>query len=129
MIKLGLNRDRTIQVPANVREVGWWSGGGIPGKPGAAVIVGHVDSRVGPGVFYNLPHLADGQKVIVVAKSGARTTFVVTGRKQVPKADFPTTEVYAKTRRPTIRLITCTGEFDAASGHYRDNLIVFGKRV
>jgi hypothetical protein len=28
------------------------------------------------------------------------------------------------TRRPVLRLITCGGSFDRATGHYRDNVIV-----
>lgn len=38
---------------------------------------------------------------------------------------FPTKEVYGETRNPSLRLITCGGEFDHSSGHYVDNVIVF----
>jgi hypothetical protein len=42
-----------------------------------------------------------------------------------PKDGFPTRKVYGPTRRPTLRLITCGGAFDRATGHYLDNTIVF----
>jgi hypothetical protein len=31
--------------------------------------------------------------------------------------------------RPVLRLITCGGGFDRATGHYRDNLIVYATMV
>jgi hypothetical protein len=33
--------------------------------------------------------------------------------------------VYFPTLTPTLRLVTCGGEFDRATGHYRSNFIVF----
>jgi LPXTG-site transpeptidase (sortase) family protein len=129
LIAIGLNRDRSIQVPADVRETGWWRGGAIPGRKGSAVIVGHVDSQAGPAVFHDLGQLGNGDRVTVVKKSGARVSFVVTGKRRVRKNDFPTDAVYDDTPDATIRLVTCTGEFNRASGHYRHNLIVFGRKI
>jgi hypothetical protein len=42
-----------------------------------------------------------------------------------PKNAFPAAEVYGPTPDATLRLITCGGSFDRASGHYRDNYIAF----
>jgi hypothetical protein len=38
---------------------------------------------------------------------------------------FPTDEVYYPTLTPTLRLVTCGGQFDSADGHYKSNIIVF----
>jgi hypothetical protein len=38
---------------------------------------------------------------------------------------LPTALVYGDTAGPALRLVTCGGSFDRASGHYRDNVIVF----
>jgi hypothetical protein len=46
---------------------------------------------------------------------------VVERIEQYPKDRFPTDEVYY----PTLRLVTCGGNFDATAGRYRSNLIVF----
>jgi len=129
MIKLALNPDDSIKVPADTEKTGWWSGGAKPGRKGAAVIVGHVDSQSGPAVFHDLGRLASGDKVRVIHKDGPRATFVVTRRERVPKNRFPTDKVYNDIPRPTIRLITCGGEFDDRSGHYRDNVIVYGRKL
>lgn len=128
VIRLGLNSDHTLQVPARTDVTGWWSGGAIPGRRGAAVIVGHVDSKVGPAVFFRLRDLRPGDRIRVIPRGRPAVTFTAQRSIEAPKDHFPTREVYAPTRRPTLRLVTCTGTFNQASGHYRDNLIVFARR-
>jgi hypothetical protein len=41
------------------------------------------------------------------------------------KRALPTARIWNDTRRPVLRLITCGGSFDRASGHHRDNVIVY----
>src|SRR3989442_7571948 len=60
LVRLSLNSDGTLQVPTSFSVAGWYALGPSPGQTGAAVIVGHVDSRQGPGVFYGLGELAPG---------------------------------------------------------------------
>jgi len=55
--------------------------------------------------------------------------FAIDRVKQHPKDRFPTERVYGDTSLPTLRLITCGGEFDGSSGHYLDNVIVFASLV
>jgi hypothetical protein len=89
------------------------------------VILGHVDSRTGPGVFLDLARLRPGAVVHVDRADRSTVTFRVTEVSRVPKADFPTDLVYAPTLQPTLRLVTCGGSFDEARRSYRDNVIVF----
>jgi sortase (surface protein transpeptidase) len=127
IIRLGLNPDRSLEVPKNYAETGWWSGGSRPGETGPAVIVGHVDSKTGPAVFYRLTELRRGEKIIVVRRDGTRVSFTVQGTERFPKDDFPTQRVYGRTDGPTLRLITCGGDFDSSTGHYVDNWIVYAR--
>lgn len=127
MIKLGLNPDDSLKVPADTEKTGWWAGGAKPGRKGTAVIVGHVDSQRGPAVFHRLQALSNGDQIKVIFNDGSRAAFVVTGRERVPKDDFPTERVYDDTSGSTVRLITCGGRFDESSGHYRDNVVVYGR--
>ena len=60
LVRLGLNRDRSMEVPGDFQVAGWFSGGPQPGQLGPAVIAGHVDSRTGPAVFYRLRDQASG---------------------------------------------------------------------
>jgi sortase (surface protein transpeptidase) len=125
VIPLHLNRDRTLQVPKGVSQTGWFVGGPEPGENGAAVIVGHVDSYRGPGVFYRLRALRRGDAITVTLKNGSTLRFVVRGFRAAPKKRFPTKLVFGRTKSPTLRLITCDGAFDHATGHYVDNYVVF----
>jgi LPXTG-site transpeptidase (sortase) family protein len=127
IIPLGRNRDGTMELPASFSVAGWFRPGPEPGERGAAVIAGHIASRRGPGVFYRLGSLRRGAKVVVVLRNGSRKQFVVTGQKQVRKASFPTKLVYRRTVDPTLRLVTCGGRFNSATGHHVDNVIVFAK--
>jgi sortase (surface protein transpeptidase) len=127
VIPLHLNQDRTLQVPSNFAQTGWFVGGPEPGETGSAVLAGHVDSRSGPAVFYRLRALLQGDRIRMVLRDRSIVRFAVTGTKAVPKKRFPWRLVYRKTARPTLRLITCDGAFDRSTGHYVDNYIVFAK--
>jgi hypothetical protein len=127
IIRLGLNRDHTLQTPTDFAKAGWWSGGPRPGERGPAVVVGHVDSQRGPAAFYAIRSLRRGDAIKIVGADGRVTTFAVQRLASFPKAHFPTRLVYGATRAPRLRLITCSGTFDQATGHYRDNTIVFAR--
>ncbi|MFC0003335.1 class F sortase [Micromonospora siamensis] len=121
---LGLDRAGELVPPADFAEAGWYGGGPVPGDPGPAVIAGHVDSPTGPAVFARLGELRPGDPV-EVWRGGRPVTFRVTGSLRTPKDRFPTAAVYGPTPGPELRLITCAGDFDRRSRHYRDNLVVF----
>jgi sortase (surface protein transpeptidase) len=125
VIRLGLNRDGSLEVPRRWGDTGWWSGGSRPGEPGPAVIAGHVDSKTGPAVFYEIPRLRRGDIVTIRRRDGSSVRFTVQGSARYAKDHFPTARVYGPTRRPALRLITCSGQFDHSTGHYLDNTVVF----
>jgi sortase (surface protein transpeptidase) len=123
--RLGRAADKTVQVPSRWEVAGWYAAGTRPGDPGSAVILGHVDSRSGPAVFYRLRELRRGDLVEVARADGSTARFTVQRTEQYDKRRFPTDEVYYPTLTPALRLVTCGGEFDATAGHYRSNIIVF----
>jgi sortase (surface protein transpeptidase) len=125
VIPLGLNGDHTIQVPKNLADTGWFRPGPEPGEPGAAVIVGHLAARSGPGVFLRLRELRRGGVITIRPQRGTTVRFVARSMLRVSKQRFPTKRVYARTRQPTLRLITCAGELNPATGRHPDNYIVF----
>ncbi len=127
--RLGLQPDGRLAPPVDPDRPGWWSGGPRPGRPGAAVIAGHVDSRTGPAVFARLGELRRGDRILVADREGRRSAFRVRSSRRFAKDDFPTQRVYTATTDPVLRLITCAGSFDRASGHYESNLVVFASRA
>jgi Sortase domain len=92
------------------------------------VILGHVDSKGGPAVFFRLPQLRRGDMVTIGRADGSSVRFVVQRTEQYPKDRFPTDAVYYPTLTPALRLVTCGGAFDATVGRYRSNVIVFATR-
>jgi sortase (surface protein transpeptidase) len=123
--RLGRARDKTVEVPTRWEVAGWYAAGTRPGDPGSAVILGHVDSKRGPAVFFRLRELRKGDEIEVGRADGSTIRFTVERVAQYDKRRFPTDEVYYPTLTPALRLVTCGGEFDATAGHYRSNVIVF----
>ncbi|MDE3720832.1 class F sortase [Nocardiopsis sp. N85] len=129
MVELGLSHDRRLEAPKEWEDVGWYSGGAAPGQKGPAVLAGHLDSPTGPAVFHQLGKLRDQDTVSIERADGAVVDFTVYAVERHAKHDFPTEEVYGDTERPELRLITCGGGFDASTGHYTDNIVVFAALV
>jgi sortase (surface protein transpeptidase) len=121
--------DQTIQVPRDPDSAGWWADGPRPGQVGPAVILGHVDSKTGPAVFFRLVELAVGADILVDLADGTTVRFTVTALHRYRKEEFPTDLVYYPTLNRELRLVTCGGPIDPTTGHYRDNLVVFAVRA
>jgi sortase (surface protein transpeptidase) len=129
LVRLGRAADHTIAVPSDYHTAGWFDEGPRPGQPGPAVILGHVDSKAGPGVFFALGRLTPGAEVSVDRADGSAVRFRVQRTMRVPKTEFPTDLVYAPTLEASLRLVTCGGGFDHAKGSYLDNVIVYADPV
>jgi hypothetical protein len=125
VMRLGLQDDGSLEVPPAAYPAGWYDGGPTPGEPGPAVLAGHVDWAGVNGVFHDIGALRPGDRIAVAREDGTTATFAVDRVVRVAKAAFPSDEVYGPTDRPELRLITCGGPFDAASGNYLDNVVVF----
>lgn len=128
-VDLQVAKDGTLDVPGSANEVGFYTDGPTPGQLGPAVIGAHVDSKKGPGIFYNLGAVKPGAKIHITRQNKSRTTFVVDKVALYPKDQFPTEDVYyGDFTKPEIRLVTCGGTFDRVK-HYLDNVVVFGHLV
>jgi sortase (surface protein transpeptidase) len=129
IIELGVDGRGRLEVPSDPQVAGWWTGGAEPGASGPAVIAGHVDSYRGPGVFFRLPELTRGDRIVVRGEDGAVARFAVDRVERWPKDAFPTDAVYRQSDGAELRLITCGGTFDRQALRYLDNIIVFAHAV
>jgi hypothetical protein len=129
VVPLRLEPRGTMQTPDEWQDAGWYEPGPEPGERGPAVIAGHVDSTSGPAVFYRLRDLRRGDAIRVRRADGSVVRFRVEGLERWPKAEFPSHRVFGRTRVSALRLVTCSGDFDASTGHYVDNTIVYAARV
>lgn len=129
LITLGVTADGAAEVPADYDRAGWFAGGGRPGTIGPTVILGHVDSKSGPAVFFRLSELVAGTQIRLGLSDGSVATYRVSAVESHPKDNFPTFAVYGATPQDVLRLVTCGGEFDRTAGSYRDNIVVTAQRV
>jgi len=128
LLRLGVNADGTVQVPpltTSTDEAAWLRYSATPGQIGASVIEGHVDSYHGPAVFYRLGALRPGDTIDVTLADGETGIFRVTGVREYAKDEFPAKVIYSGTNYAALRLITCGGAFDYATGHYLSSTVVF----
>ena len=125
--RLGLNPDGSVAVPPldDHNLAGWYAGSAMPGVTGASVILGHVDSWSGGSVFFTIKNLRPGDRIDVIRADRSTAVFTVDGLQKAAKVAFPTSAVYGNPGYPALRLITCGGPFNAATGEYRDNIIVY----
>ncbi len=132
LIQLGLNRDRSVQVPplGPDSKAGWYRYSPSPGQLGPSILLGHIDSaRYGPGVFYNLGALRKGNSVTVRRADNTVAIFRIDAVAEYPKNQFPTLTVYGNTDHAALRLITCGGKFDLSAHSYEDNIVAFASLV
>ena len=125
---LGLTPAGKMEVPADAVTAGWYGLGPVPGEPGPAVIAAHVNYKKVDGVFARLHDVAVGDPVTVTRADGQVVAFTAYRVERYSKSAFPTQDVYGDTTGPELRLVTCGGDFDQATGHYRDNIVVFARR-
>ena len=125
----GLDAVGGLAVPADPSVAGWYDRGPLPGEPGPAVLAGHVDWAGRPAVFQGLHRLAPGDEVVLDRADGSSVRFAVDRVVQVGKDAFPTREVYGPVAGAELRLITCGGAFERATGGYTDNVIVFARLI
>lgn len=130
LVGLGLNPDHSIQVPplADPMQAGVYTHGPMPGDPGPAVILAHVNGGGHPGFGEGFHTLAAGDEINTTGPHGPRT-FRVTRVATVPKGQFPTSDVYSDVPGPELRLITCGGELDASAHNYLAQVLVWAQQA
>jgi len=128
LLHLGANSNGTIRVPSlrtSSSRAAWYKYSATPGQIGTAVIEGHLDSYQGPAVVFRLGALRPGNRGNVTLADGITAVFRVTGVRQYPKSNFPAITIYGATEYAALRLISCGGAFDYATGHYLSSTVVF----
>lgn len=126
---LGLNKDKTVQVPADPDDTGWYQYGPTPGQIGSSVILGHVDSKSGPAVFQRLRTLEKGDEISVGLVDGSVAHFVVDKLATYKNANFPADRVYGSRGFAALTLVTCGGPYDYKKKTYTANVVAYSSLV
>ena len=132
LLHLGVTVDGAIQVPSlntQASDAAWYRYSVTPGQVGASVIEGHVDSYTGPAVFFRLGALRPGDRIDIRLADGVTGIFRVIGVREYLKSNFPAATIYGAPDYAALRLITCGGAFDYATGHYLSSTVVFASLI
>ncbi|MFD7081052.1 class F sortase [Streptomyces sp. NPDC059918] len=125
---VGLDAQGVMREPdfAKPDDAAWYKDGPTPGEPGAAAIVGHMDTPQAPkAVFFNLKTLKKDEEIEVHRADGTTAVFAVDAVDTYKKDAFPTDKVYGDTHGSAqLRLITCGGDL-TADRHWDSNVVVF----
>lgn len=128
---VGLEPDGALEIPHDIRRVGWYEPGAMPGEPtGTAVLSGHVDSREqGRGALWDLKAMDVGDEVTIGHQDGRTSTWRVEVRTSYVKEQLPIADIFTRFGDPRLVLITCGGEFDRNARRYTHNIVVYAVPV
>ncbi len=119
-----------MQTPKDEFEVSWYKETASPGQDGNMVFAGHLNwYGVPQAVFYNINSFTKGDEIVVTGEDGVDYTYKVKWVKLIETADADLDELVGETKKPSLTLITCGGEWDAAAGQYKQRTVVRAELV
>lgn len=143
---VGANLELANLNPFGPTDVTWYDFsvnprfGGVPGKGHNAIFAAHVDYNYlvhyagvnynGQAIFQNADRMIPGD-VIEVSMGDSVTRFAVAWKKQVHEASAEWSALVSATvpEGDAITLISCIGNFDAATHEYDSRTVIRAKRV
>jgi sortase (surface protein transpeptidase) len=84
---------------------------------------------VGPAVFWELRHLAPGDRLTVTGADGVARRFRVSAVEAYPADAVPLERVFGAADEPRLNLVTCGGRYDPAAQDYEERLVVYSEAV
>ena len=102
VLPIGVERGGELEIPEDVRTVGWYRFGPGPGdRQGSVVMSGHIDSaEQGKGSFFRLRELRPGNTVLVRMSSGRSWRYRVVAREVWPKTVVPLDRIFSRSGAP-----------------------------
>ncbi|MEV7776099.1 class F sortase [Kitasatospora sp. NPDC086791] len=125
--EVSLTPSGEIDVPPSEDRnlVGWYRNGPIPGDRGAAIVVGHLDTKKTTAVFWGLGSLKAENHVAITRDDHMVAEFSIDSVDVFTRKNFPDKQVYGQTSDAQLRLITCGGSYDTERDEYTGNIVVF----
>ena len=127
--KVGRLPSGSMDVPKVPENVAWFTESALPGQPigRTSVIAGHLDSPLGPAVFFDLRRLVPGDEMAVTYANGDRYVFSVTKKERYVFDGMPVDRIFGNTPEPVLNLITCDGAWDGGQANYQQRLVIYAK--
>ena len=126
VVPVGVEAGGELGIPPDPSDIGWWADGAYPGKSsGAVILAGHIDSAVsGPGALLRLQDIRPGDSVTLAA-AGRAYRYRVVALRAYDKSSLPVEAVFGQRVTARLVIVSCGGPFDAATGHYLDNIVAY----
>lgn len=130
IVRVGTTPDGELDVPLDPKVVGWWQYGAKPGATvGTAILAGHINYAGVTGEMAQIGQLDPGDIVNIFGKQNAQrrheVQFTVTGVRTYHKTHLPYKKIFDQQSVGRVAIVTCGGPFDASTGNYLDNIVVF----
>jgi len=127
VVPVGQDEDGAMAAPSDPDTVAWYEYGPGMGVSGNVVLAGHINWAGRVRAFGYLDRLVKGDPILVTDADGHGYQYVVESTRWVRAEGAPVEEIFAGTGEPVLTLITCGGEYVAATREYLDRLIVRAK--
>lgn len=129
VIPTGVTSDGLMEIPADPRVAGWYKYGPDPvSDSGAVVVSAHIDSKERVGPLARLGQVSPGDEV-VVSTADEEVRYVIERVDSYPKTVIDLDAVFTRDGAPRLHIVTCGGEWDAATGSYEDNIVAVAVRA
>jgi len=128
----GRDAEGAVDAPRNIHDVSWYTESAKPGNAiGASLLLGHVQGWSAPGVFKNIDKLEAGARFTVEKGSGETITYEVTRGQEYSLEEVNMGKILSAedSGEHDLKLMTCSGAFDAATESYMSRYVVYAKVV
>src|SRR5262249_59054021 len=117
--------DGGLQDPTTADEVAWYKDTAKLGEAGNVVMAGHLNYwGIPEGVFFHLADVKKGDIVEVTGENGVVYRYKVQWVKQVDVAGADVAKLVGKTKKPSLTLITCGGQWDGSAQEYNQRTVL-----
>lgn len=128
--RVGIDQHNAIAVPTNINLAGWYINSARPGQTGVSIIDGHIMGRYKEAAFTPLKKIKTGDVIEIELGDGSKLKFITRSIDNYSVNDA-IAELLKLTEGITkqLNLITCGGNYDAASHSYDKRTIVRAELV
>lgn len=129
-MQVGLLPNGELEVPPLSAPllVGWYRVSAVPGDPGPkpSIVESHINGDQMQGGFAKLDAVKVGDQIQVDRSDQRTAVFKVTATNLYTKAKYDSwkAKVFGDVDHPTLKLITCSGDYDKVHRNYLSNRVV-----
>lgn len=124
---VGVTRDYVLKSPANIFDVGWYTGSVKPGDQGAVVLNGHVSGPTKSGIFYSIGSLKIGDKLSLERGDGKMFEYTISHTEHYDndKVDMQKINSAITPGKPGLNMVTSAGRFNISTNRFEKRIVVF----